>query len=109
MRESNKTADSRREAFLDTAEELFTEFGYENASIERLISRLGVSKGAFYHYFRSKSDLLDAMIDRILDTPIVPFLPMFFANFKQIVVVTRLPKTRSGKILRTALRRLAAS
>lgn len=77
MRESNKTADSRREAFLDTAEELFTEFGYENASIERLISRLGVSKGAFYHYFRSKSDLLDAMIDRIL--------ARFQTNFAEIL------------------------
>ena len=31
-----------------------------------------------------------------------------FANFRRAVVVERLPKTRSGKILRTALRRLAA-
>jgi propionyl-CoA synthetase len=31
-----------------------------------------------------------------------------FANFKRALVVARLPKTRSGKILRTALRRLAA-
>jgi propionyl-CoA synthetase len=30
-----------------------------------------------------------------------------FANFKRALVVERLPKTRSGKILRTALRRLA--
>ena len=30
-----------------------------------------------------------------------------FANFKQIVVVTRLPKTRSGKILRQVIRKIA--
>ena len=31
-----------------------------------------------------------------------------FANFRRALIVERLPKTRSGKILRTALRRLAA-
>jgi AcrR family transcriptional regulator len=66
MSQTKTNFDSRREAFLDTADELFIELGYENTSIERLISRLGVSKGAFYHYFRSKSDLLDAAIYRLL-------------------------------------------
>ena len=66
MLKDKKISDSRREAFLDIAEELFADLGYENTSIDRLISKLGVSKGAFYHYFRSKSDLLDSTLDRIL-------------------------------------------
>ena len=77
MVKSKKNADSRRDAFLDIAEELFADLGYENTSIERIISRLGVSKGAFYHYFRSKSDLLDSTLDRILsrtETPLVEIL-----------------------------------
>ena len=77
MLKVKKNSDSRREAFLDIAEGLFADQGYENTSIERIISRLGVSKGAFYHYFRSKSDLLDSTLDRILsrtETPLVEIL-----------------------------------
>lgn len=77
MSKVKKNSDSRREAFLDIAEELFADLGYENTSIERIISLLGVSKGAFYHYFRSKSDLLDSTVDRILsraETPLAEIL-----------------------------------
>jgi len=59
-------SDSRKEEFLDLAEELFADLGYENTSVDRLISGLGVSKGAFYHHFRSKSALLDAALERWL-------------------------------------------
>ena len=59
-------SDSRKEEFLDLAEELFADLGYENTSVDRLISGLGVSKGAFYHHFKSKSDLLDAALERLL-------------------------------------------
>jgi AcrR family transcriptional regulator len=38
-------SDSRKEEFLDLAEELFADLGYENTSVDRLISGLGVSKG----------------------------------------------------------------
>ncbi len=77
MSKVKKNSDSRREAFLDIAEELFADLGYENTSIERIISLLGVSKGAFYHYFSSKSDLLDSALDRILsrtETPLAEIL-----------------------------------
>jgi len=59
-------SDSRKEEFLDLAEELFADLGYENTSVDRLISGLGVSKGAFYHHFKSKSDLLDTALERML-------------------------------------------
>ena len=66
MSSVKKSGESRREAFLDLAEELFGEVGYQNTSIELINSGLGVSKGAFYHHFKSKSDLLDASLARIL-------------------------------------------
>ena len=59
-------SDSRKEEFLDLAEELFADLGYENTSVDRLTSGLGVSKGAFYHHFKSKSDLLDAALERLM-------------------------------------------
>ena len=66
MIKARKRSNSRKEEFLDLAEELFSDLGYENTSVDRLISGLGVSKGAFYHHFRSKSALLDAALERWL-------------------------------------------
>ena len=66
MLKSRTRSDSRKEEFLDLAEKLFADLGYENTSVDRLTSGLGVSKGAFYHHFRSKSDLLDAALERML-------------------------------------------
>ena len=42
--------------------ELVNEKGYEKITVQSVIDKLGVSKGAFYHYFKSKQDLLDVII-----------------------------------------------
>jgi AcrR family transcriptional regulator len=51
---------------LDAAWELFATSGYDGTTIERIIDRVGVSKGAFYHYFSSKEEVLDAVIERMI-------------------------------------------
>jgi len=50
--------DNRKREFLLTALDLFSEKGYEKTTIKDIIDRMGVSKGAFYHYFNSKEDVL---------------------------------------------------
>ncbi|MBU0934897.1 MAG: TetR/AcrR family transcriptional regulator [Spirochaetes bacterium] len=59
-----KDSDKRREQFLDAAQALFTNRGYEETTVAAIIDSLGMSKGAFYHYFGSKEDLLDALAER---------------------------------------------
>lgn len=59
-----KDYDERREEFLSTAQALFTQHGYEETTISAIIQAVGVSKGAFYHYFSSKEELLDAIGQR---------------------------------------------
>lgn len=44
------------------AHALFSKKGYEKTSVNEIIMKLGISKGAFYHYFRSKDDVLDTII-----------------------------------------------
>jgi len=51
-----------RGIILEKAHSFFSEKGYEITSINDIISSLGISKGAFYHYFKSKDDVLDAII-----------------------------------------------
>ena len=54
-------SDNRKLEFLQTALELFYEKGYEHTTIQDIIDHLGVSKGAFYHYFKSKEDVIVAL------------------------------------------------
>lgn len=55
----------RKNELLDTAQELFFTQGYEQTTVETIIQKVGVSKGTFYYYFKSKEDLLDALIERM--------------------------------------------
>ncbi len=50
-----------RDTIITTAARLFSTNGYENTSIQEIIDSVGVSKGAFYHYFKSKSDILESI------------------------------------------------
>ena len=56
--------DTRREAILDVAAEVFLEVGYSAASMSMIAGRLGGSKGTLYNYFRSKEELFEAYIVR---------------------------------------------
>jgi AcrR family transcriptional regulator len=59
-----KDHDERKNEFLDVAMRLFMQTGYEQTSVNAIIDAVGVSKGAFYHYFRTKEDLLDEIASR---------------------------------------------
>jgi AcrR family transcriptional regulator len=56
--------DSRREAILDVAAEVFMECGYAAASMSAIAARVGGSKGTLYNYFKSKEELFAAYVDR---------------------------------------------
>lgn len=51
----------RRQAILDTAEELFFEKGYVGTTIQDFLDRLDCSKGSFYHHFESKLQVLSEL------------------------------------------------
>jgi AcrR family transcriptional regulator len=59
-----KAAAVRRRELIDCAQQLFLTKGYEQTSINEVILATGLSKGAFYHHFRSKEDLLEAITAR---------------------------------------------
>ena len=65
-----KTAAERKDELVDCAQALFFAKGYEATTIADIIARAGLSKGAFYHHFESKEDLLDALTQRVTRTMI---------------------------------------
>lgn len=57
----------RRDAFIDVAQRLIQSKGYEALSVQDVLDEIDASKGAFYHYFGSKGDLLEAVVERMAD------------------------------------------
>lgn len=58
--------EERRIQLLDIAQKLFLEQGYEKTSVSEIVRTAGLSQGAFYYYFKSKMEILIALVDRIL-------------------------------------------
>jgi AcrR family transcriptional regulator len=52
-----------RDRMLRCALELFTEHGYEGASIQMIAAGMGLSKAAVSYHFRTKEDLLTAVVE----------------------------------------------
>lgn len=61
-----RNAELTKSKIIDVASKLFIEKGYDNTYIQDIINDLdGLTKGAIYHHFNSKEDILDAVINRI--------------------------------------------
>ncbi len=58
--------DERKNEILNTAQKLFYTVGYEKTTISAIINALGIAKGTFYHYFNSKVELLDELVERMV-------------------------------------------
>lgn len=52
---------------MQTAERLFREVGFAKCSVDMIIKDIGVAKGTFYYYFKSKDEILEAIVDKTLN------------------------------------------
>lgn len=76
MTRIKRPPEERRAQFLDCAQALFFARGYEATTVNDIIERAGLSKGAFYHYFDSKEALLDALAERVVAQVIADARPI---------------------------------
>ena len=68
--------ESKKRELLAIAEKLFLEKGYEQTSIDDILRESGISKGGFYHYFKSKDDILSESINIIIEDAILYLQPI---------------------------------
>ena len=61
-------SEETRARIMDSAIKLFSNRGYNKASVDDICEEAGISKGAFYHHFESKQALFLALLDRWLQT-----------------------------------------
>lgn len=83
----SKEYNERRNEILDAAEKLFGVKGYDKSTINDILETVGIAKGTFYYYFKSKEEVLDAIIERVSE-----------------IVVTRAEKIASNPDLPPAMK-----
>ena len=62
-----KTKEERRDEIIETAGKLFEEKGYEQTQVQDIVNEIGVAKGLFYYYFKSKDEVMEELADRYAD------------------------------------------
>ncbi|MHA3022769.1 TetR/AcrR family transcriptional regulator [Mycobacterium sp. BMJ-28] len=63
-----------RDEILDAASELFTTLGYAGTSTRTIAESVGIRQASLYHYFRTKDDILCALLSQTV-TPTLSFIP----------------------------------
>ncbi|MBN1797758.1 MAG: TetR/AcrR family transcriptional regulator [Spirochaetales bacterium] len=58
-----KDPEERRKEIIQTALKLFLKKGYAHTAVSEIVKNINVAQGTFYHYFKSKEDILDAIIE----------------------------------------------
>ncbi|MDO4156621.1 MAG: TetR/AcrR family transcriptional regulator [Oscillospiraceae bacterium] len=62
-----KEAAVRRNEILDAAEQLFVTKGFDGTSTNDILEQVGIARGTLYYHFKSKEEILDAMIGRMTE------------------------------------------
>ena len=57
-------AEKTRGNILDAAQALILDHGYGSTTVDAVVNRAGITKGAFFHHFGSKADLARALVER---------------------------------------------
>jgi AcrR family transcriptional regulator len=65
MKRTVKDPVERRKELIDAAECLFTKKGYEDTAVSDIVKKIKVGQGTFYHYFKSKENILEAVAEKI--------------------------------------------
>ena len=60
-----KEHDERRNEIIRASAALFSEKGYEKCSVNDILNAVGIAKGTFYYYFKSKEEVLDAAVEQV--------------------------------------------
>ena len=86
-----KEAQERKNEILDVAERLFCSKGFDSTSTNDILNEIGIARGTLYYHFKSKEDILDAMIERLTNQIVAKAATIALDN--SIPVLERLTRT----------------
>jgi len=64
-RKQGARTEATRTALIEAARRLFAERGYDGVATEEIVRAAGVTRGALYHHFGGKAELLEAVYERL--------------------------------------------
>lgn len=67
MKRIVKKPDERRKEIIGAARHLFQTKEYDKTTMQDIMKYLNIAKGTIYHYFASKEDLLEAVVEDLVD------------------------------------------
>lgn len=73
MKRIVKDPEERKKELVEASERLFITVGYEQTAVSDIVGEVNVSQGAFYYYFKSKEDVLVAVLEKNLSEMEVDF------------------------------------
>ena len=85
-----KKGEGNRQRIIDAADQLFFKRGFNQTSFQDISDATGIPRGNFYYYFKTKEDILDAVLQVRRD--------LFIAQLKQIEIDTTNPLERLTKL-----------
>ena len=85
-----KEAEERKNEILDVAERLFGTKGFDGTSTGDILGEIGIARGTLYYHFKSKEDILDAMIGRMTGSLVAKASEI--AGDKDVPVLQRLTR-----------------
>lgn len=59
-----KDAEERKNEIMEAAEQLFAAKGFDGTSTNDILAAVGIARGTLYYHFKSKEDIMNALIER---------------------------------------------
>jgi len=91
-------SDERTSQIINAAEDVFTQKGFDEARMDDIAEQTGLSKGTLYNYFKSKDDLIIAILDRIFQREFKVFESIDLANMSATDAIWSFAETTSKDV-----------
>jgi AcrR family transcriptional regulator len=92
-------SDERKTQIINAAEDVFTEKGFDQARMDDIAEETGLSKGTLYLYFKSKDDLIIAILDRMFQREFKQFDNLNFTEVSAVDAIWKITDLLTKDIL----------
>jgi AcrR family transcriptional regulator len=93
-------SDERKTQIISAAEDVFTRKGFDEARMDDIADKTGLSKGTLYLYFKSKDDLIIAILDRMFQREFQQFENLKLDELSATDAIWRITDLLASDILR---------
>lgn len=91
-------SEERKDQIMNAAEEVFTRKGFSDARMDDIAEETGLSKGTLYLYYKSKDDIIIAILDRIFQREFKVFENLDLARMSATDAIWSFTETTSKDV-----------